>query len=57
MRQMFFNFGVSICCFPVYSLITKTIVKTDIMLSIGGIWIGICIACLINGFICLVKED
>lgn len=56
MKQMFFNFGIAILCFPVFKLIIKTIENKDISLSVGGIWIGICLACLINGFICLVKE-
>lgn len=56
MKQMFFNFGVGVFCFPVLMLITETIDKVDIRLSVDGIWIGFCLACLINGFICLVKE-
>lgn len=56
MKQMFFNFGVSTLCFPVFMLISKTIDKVDIRLSVGGLWIGFCGACLINGLICLVKE-
>ena len=56
MKQMFFNFGVAVLCFPLFFIIMKTSLNKDIMLSIGGIWIGFCLACLINGFICLVKE-
>lgn len=56
MKQMIFNFGISIFCFPVFMLIIKTIADKDMSLSLGGIWIGICFACLINGFICLVKD-
>lgn len=56
MKQMFFNFGVAIFCYPVFKLISTTIDKVDIRLSIGALWLGFCISCLINGIICFVKE-
>ena len=56
MKQIIFNFAISMSCFPVYLLMHKAVNNVDTSLFLGAWWIGFCMACLINGIVCLFKE-
>ena len=57
MKQIIFNFACSFICSPVLFIIYKILSDEEARCAIGGIWVGFCIACLINGFICFAKEE
>jgi hypothetical protein len=52
MKQLVFNLVTGNICFPVFILIRKTIGKEEVV----ALWVGFCLACLINGIICFIKE-
>jgi hypothetical protein len=54
MIQAIINLCISILCAPVLSLIKHLLDNGST--EIQALWVGICLACLINGIVCLTKE-